>query len=343
MWRPSGEFTQTYEAEMALVQTRLKGLGLATLLVAAALAPFYLGRYLFLLNTIGIFALASIGLNILTGYAGQISMGTAAFMAVGAYLSATLIKHAPFPLPTLLAGAAAALLGLVVGLPSLRLKGLYLAMATLAFQLVTEYAIIHIVGGTGGVIVDAITIGPLRFNSEGKNYYLILILLIAGTLFAANLARTHVGLAFLAIRDKDYAAPVLGVNLLRYKTAAFALSAFYAGVAGSLWAHYVGIITPEHFTLIQSIDFLVMVVIGGLGTTWGPILGTAFLLGTSQLLRIYTPQVTVYLPWFAAWATPMKEILFGVLIILFLILEPGGLEALCRKIKRFSELWPFAY
>jgi len=343
MWRPSGEFKQTYQAEMALIQTRWKGLGLAAILLASTFAPLYLGRYLFLLNNIGIFALAAIGLNILTGYAGQISLGTAAFMAIGAYLSATFIEHLPFPLPTLLAGIAAALVGLVVGLPSLRLKGLYLAMATLAFQLVTEYAIIHIVGGTGGVIVDPIRIGSFVFNSEAKTYALTLVVLITGALFAANLARTHVGLAFMAIRDKDYAASVLGVNLLRYKTAAFALSAFYAGVAGSLWAHYVGIITPEHFTLTQSVDFLAMVVVGGLGTTWGPILGTAFLVGASQLLRISTPQITIYLPWFAAWATPMKEILFGVLIILFLILEPGGLEALCRKIKRFFELWPFAY
>lgn len=267
-------------------------------------------------------------------------------MAIGAYASALLTGGLglPFLLGLPLAGIIAFLFGAAVALPSLRIKGLYLAIATLAFQFLTEYTIIHAAGqGLGAISVRAPRIGPWVLRGEVQFYYLLLAVWLASGIFAANLVRSRIGLALMAVRDRDYAAQVMGINLLYYKALAFGLSAFYAGIAGSLWAHYNRLITIEHFTIVTSIDYVAMIVMGGLTSVWGPHLGAAFVTALSQGLRIMSPLVITVLPAFAKIATPLREIVFGSILIALLIWEPGGLGALLRKLKRYLDLWPFSY
>jgi len=334
--RPAGDFKTSYARDMALLDIRFHRAGFGLLLLVLGLAPLLLGRYLFLLNAIGIFAVGAIGISLLTGFAGQISLGHAAFMAVGAYTSwlATTRFGLPFLVALPLSGVAAFVVGAVVGLPSLRIKGLYLAIATLAFQFITEYVIIHTVGGG---------VGGLQIRGETQFYFLLLPVWLLGGIFAANLIRGRVGLALMAVRDRDYAAQVLGVNLLYYKVLAFALAAFYAGIAGSLFAHYNRVISSEHFSIITSIDYIAMIVIGGLTSLWGPHLGAAFVILLSQVLKIVTPAVVALVPAFGRAATSVREIVFGAMLIGLLIWEPGGLAMLLRKFKRYLDLWPFTY
>ncbi|HEY3248104.1 MAG TPA: branched-chain amino acid ABC transporter permease [bacterium] len=360
--RPAGDFKTTYAADMALLDTRFYRVGFWALLLVLALAPWWLGNYLFLLNIIGIFAIGACGLTLLTGFTGQISLGHAAFMAIGAYTSALFTQGMSarvseihvfgisfpglglwFPLALPLAGAVSFLFGALVGLPSLRIKGLYLAIATLAFQFLTEYVIIHAFGGVGAIGVASPQIGPWKVREETQFYYLLLVIWVAAGVFTANLARSRIGLAFMAIRDRDYAAQVLGINLLYFKTLAFGIAAFYAGVAGSLWAHYTKLITPEHFGIGTSIEYVAMVVIGGLTSVWGPHLGAAFARLLSDGLRIVAPMLITVLPSFGRIATPLREIIFGVILIGLLIWEPGGIAMLLRKLKRRLDLWPYTY
>lgn len=343
--RPAGDFKTSYVQDMAILDTVFYRVGFLVLVAVLLLAPLWLGRYIFLLNTIGIFAIGACGLALLTGFTGQISLGHAAFMAIGAYSSAILSTTFGLPFWAALPGAAAItfLFGVVVGLPSLRIKGLYLAIATLAFQFLTEYAIVHATGGVGAMSVPAATVGPWKVRTERQFYYLLLAVWLAAGVVAANLVRSRIGLAFMAVRDRDYAAQVLGIDLLKYKTLAFGLAALYAGAAGSLWAHYTRLITTEQFTISASIDYVAMIVIGGLTSIWGPHLGAVFVVTLSQGLKIVTPALITVLPAFAKIATPLREIVFGVMLIALLIWEPGGLARLLYKLKRKLDLWPFNY
>ena len=344
--RPAGDFKITYAQDMAILHTAFFRWAFVALLAALAAAPFWLGNRIFLLTTIGIFAIGATGLAILTGFTGQISLGHAAFMAIGAYSSAVLTGtfRLPFLAAIPLAGLIAFALGAVVALPSLRIKGLYLAIATLAFQFLTDYTIIHAAGaGLGAISVRAPRIGPWVLRTEMTMYYLVLVVWVAGGVFAANLVRSRIGLALMAVRDRDYAAQVLGINLLTFKALAFGLAAFYAGIAGGLWASYNRLVTPEHFTITQSIDYVAMIVMGGLTSVWGPHLGAAFVTALSQGLKIVTPALVGIAPSFGQIATPLREIIFGAILIALLIWEPGGLAMLLRKLKRYLDLWPFSY
>ncbi len=343
--RPAGDFKTAYARDMALLDIRFNRVGFVLLAIGLVLAPAILGRYLFLLNTIGIFAIGAIGISLLTGFAGQISLGHAAFMAIGAYTSwyVTARLGWPFLVALPLAGVIAAAFGAFVGLPSLRIKGLYLAIATLAFQFITQFVIIHTAGGMAGNVVPAVTIGPLRIRTGTQFYYLLLPIWVISGVFAANLIRGRVGLALMAVRDRDYAAQVLGVDLLYYKLLAFALAAFYAGTAGSLFAHYNNVIGAEHFDILLSIDFIAMIVLGGLTSVWGPHLGAAFVILLGQALRFAAPVLVKYVPALSQAATPLREIVFGALLIGLLIWEPGGLAMLFRKLKRYLDLWPFPH
>ncbi|HET8678962.1 MAG TPA: branched-chain amino acid ABC transporter permease [bacterium] len=343
--RPAGDFKTAYGQDMALLDTRFYRVGFIVLVIALIFAPAILGQYLFLLNSIGVFAVGAIGIALLTGFAGQISLGHAAFMAIGAYTSwyVTTRIGLPFLVALPLAGLIAAFFGAFVGIPSLRIKGLYLAIATLAFQFITEFVIIHTAGGMAGNVVPAATLGPLQIRTETQFYYLLLPIWILGGVFAANLVRGRVGLALMAVRDRDYAAQVLGVDLLYYKLMAFALAAFYAGIAGSLFAHYNKVIGAEHFGVLLSIDYIAMIVIGGLTSIWGPHLGAAFVTLLGQALRFATPALVKLVPALSQAATPLREIVFGALLIGLLIWEPGGLAMLFRKLKRYLDLWPFPH
>ncbi len=336
---------QSYAADQALFDTGTQQAWLALLVAMLALFPFVVGEYwLYLACLVGVHIISTTGLNILTGYTGLVSLGQAAFMGLGAYTTA--ILHNRYGLPVLVnlaAGGLVAMLGgIVVGLPSLRVKGLYLAIATIAAAFFAHFAFAHggaLTGGTGGLQVEPARVFGIALDSSFRLYWLIVPLVAAALLGAANLFRTRVGRAFIAIRDRDISAGVLGISLLRYKLLSFAVSSFYAGVAGGLWAYFFRVITPETFPLQMSIFFLAAVIVGGMGTVLGSVLGALFMTLVPELLKI----VVGWLPLANAVAllSPVRTIVFGLLIVGFLVFEPHGLNEIWRRIRRFFHLWPF--
>ncbi len=252
------------------------------LVALAAVPPFATSYWLDVLNRVAIASIAALGLNILTGFTGQISLGNAAFLAVGAYATAAMAGKAglPFAMTIPLAGVVTALVGMVFGVPSLRLKGLYLAMATLAAHFIVEFTAVHwesMTGGVNGTSVPPASLGPLALDDDRKLFYLVVPVAAFLALFAKNLFRTRVGKAFIAIRDQDISAEVMGVRVFRYKLLAFGVSSFYVGVAGSLLAYQARIISPENFPITLAIDQLGMIIIGGLGSIQGSIFGAIFI------------------------------------------------------------------
>jgi branched-chain amino acid transport system permease protein len=335
---------------MAIFRTRTQWVLLLAFLAILFTAPLYLQNYwLGIANLIGITVIAVSGLNILIGYCGQLSIGHAGFIAVGAYTSAILTSRfgVPFPLALISAGLTAGLTGMIFGIPSLRVKGFYLAISTIAAQIILLWVINHwtdMTGGFNGMSVLYASIGGFTFRSEGSQFYLIMVITTVAVFLAKNMARTRVGRAFIAIRDNDLAAEVMGINLFRYKLLAFFIGCFFAGIAGSLLAHWMRFINTESFTFASSILYIGMIIIGGLGTTLGPILGVIFIrlleVGVTQL----SPALEVAFPnlpsGFTAGISPM---LFGLVIILFLIFEPRGLAHRWALFKSAYRLWPFSY
>ncbi len=344
-----GVFKRTYEEDMAFRHTALARWRIYLLLLAVVVFPFVASEYYVgIANLIGIAIIGALGLNILTGFTGQISVGQGAFLGVGAYTSAILATRIglPFWLALPGAGLVTALVGSVFGIPSLRLKGLYLVIATLAGQVIIEWTIGHWVDLTGGsqgmTNIPSPAIGPLTFASRTSYYYLTYAIVLAATVFASNLFRSKVGRAFVAVRDRDIAAEAMGVHLFRYKILAFAVSSFYVGVAGSLWAHYLNMISPEHFTIGVSIEYLAMIIIGGLGTVSGSIFGAIFMTLLPVILRELTGPLSAVLPITQVF-NALREGIFGIVIIVFLIYEPHGLAKIWRNIKDYFRLWPFSY
>jgi branched-chain amino acid transport system permease protein len=352
--RECGVFKTTYQADMALYP-----LPVARWTVGAIAVLFFLvlpsvvhEYYLSIVNLVSIAVVGAVGLNILVGYTGQISIGHGAFMSVGAYTAANLATRVdcPFWLALPLGGLMAALVGALIGIPSLRIKGLYLAIATLAGQLIIEWAINHVTWISGGaqasIQVPRPRLGPWVIKSQGEMYFLLLICVVVALVGALNLMRTRIGRAFIAIRDHDIAAEIIGVSVFRYKLLAFAVSSFYAGVTGVLYTYYLGIANYEQFQLGTSVDYLAMIIIGGLGSILGSIFGAAFVTLLPIVIRwvmegfgglIFSQQVVLNL------IPNLRLILFGVLIIVFLVLEPEGLSRLWRNIRNYFRLWPFAY
>jgi branched-chain amino acid transport system permease protein len=294
---------------------------------------------------LGIHIIAATGLNLMTGYTGLISLGHAAFMGVGCYSAAYLAQRGlPFFLTLPMAGVTAALLGLLAGLPSLRIKGLYLAVATLAMQFLLEYVFREwdsVTGGVRGVSVPNANLFGFELLNDQRMYYLIVPVAALMLLAARNLFRTRVGRAFIAIRDRDISAEVLGINLLHYKLAAFAIGSFYAGVAGALLGYFYRAMTPEYFTLQLSIFYLAVIIVGGLGSMVGTILGAVFMTLVPELLRFFVTVAAQWSPNATEILSPMQQIVFGGLIISFLVLEPHGLYVIWQRLRRFFHLWPF--
>ena len=335
---------------MAIFRTKTHWALLLALLVILFTAPLYWGNYwLGVANLIGITMIAAIGLNILLGYCGQLSIGHAGFIAVGAYTAAVLTNRLelPFLVGLISAGFTAGLIGLIFGIPSVRVKGFYLAITTIAAQFIIIWVINHwssVTGGFTGISVPLASIGGFVFKSEASQFYLIMSIAVICTFFAKNLARTRVGRAFVAIRDNDLAAQVMGINLFRYKLLAFFIGCFLAGIAGSLLAHWIGFMNAEQFSLTESILYIGMIIIGGLGTTIGPILGVVFIRLLQQVLTVQVVpflESTVALP--AGFATGVTPMLFGLAIVLFLVLEPRGLAHRWMLFKSAYRLWPFSY
>ena len=344
-----GDFKTTYSADMAIFDTPVSRWATVLFLAVAATLPAYASSYwLDVANRILIASIAALGLNVLTGFTGQISMGNAAFMAVGAYTTAALAGKLglPFVATIPLAGVVSALVGMVFGIPSLRLKGLYLAMATLAAHFIVEFTASHwdaMTGGVNGTSVPPAHLGALALEGDARLFYLILPLTAGLTLFARNLFRTRVGKAFVAIRDQDISAEVMGVRVFRYKLLAFGVSSFYVGVAGALLAYQSRIISPENFPISLAIDQLGMVIIGGLGSVQGALFGAAFMTLLPELLRIATSALATQFPHLTTLFAPLKTGLFGLVIVLFLIFEPDGLAARWRFVKAYWKLYPFSY
>src|SRR5437016_8873944 len=353
-YRESGVFKTTYATDMALYPLPITKWAVAAMAVLfIVIAPLTLGEYLVsILNLILIASVGALGLNILVGYTGQVSIGHAAFMSVGAYTAANLIVRlgAPFWIAVPAGGLMAALIGGVVGIPSLRIKGIYLAIATLAAQLIIEWTINHVPAISGGVQASIQVPRPSLFGVQLKTQTQLYLFLMGFAVLAivatSNLVRSRIGRAFVAVRDQDVAAEIIGINTFRYKLWAFAISSFYAGVTGVLYTYYLGIANYEQFQITVSIDYLAMVIIGGLGSILGSILGAIFV----TLLPILTRWFLEDYGWllFAQQdlqnAIPnLRLTLFGVLIIFFLVVEPEGLNRLWRNIRNYFRVWPFSY
>lgn len=346
---PCGTYNPNYDVDMAIVRTRLQwGLFIAMLILLMVIPLFASAYLLNLIILISIAIVAVHGISILMGYAGQVSLGHAAFMAVGAYTSAILTAKLGLPFWVALpcAGLSAAVVGLIFGLPSLRIKGFYIALSTLGAQFIIMYIIEHIAitGGTSGIHCPSASIGNFVFDNRESYYYIVIIVTILMTFFAKNLVRTRVGRAFIAVRDNDIAAEVLGINVFYYKLLAFFIGCFYAGIAGSLLAHYQATVHPEQFPLMNSIWYLGMVVIGGMGSTLGAILGTIFVKGLDELMVVSAPAIAAVFPAVAEnLFAALGAMVFGLIIILFLIYEPRGLAHRWEVFKASYRLWPFSY
>ena len=317
--------------------------GLAVLLALPLFVPRY---WVFFAGLLGINVIATHGLNIMMGYTGLLSLGHAAFLGVGAYTVALVQMHLglPFWLAIPLAGVSAAVIGVAFGLPSLRIRGLYLVIATLAAQFILNFVFVHwqsVTNGDVGLTVQPASVFGYLLNTETRVYYLILAVTVVMTVFAANVINSRVGRAFVAIRERDLTAQVLGVEIVGYKLAAFALGSFYAGVAGGLLAYFNRFVNPEQFGLLLSVFFLSAVIVGGMGSMRGAILGAAFMTLLPEALResalLIGSTLGVDL---GAILVPLRETIFGLLIIGFLILEPRGLAHLWTRLRQEKRRHP---
>jgi branched-chain amino acid transport system permease protein len=348
------DMKRDYYEDIQMLPSAWEGFWFVVLLAALALFPLLGGNYYcYLANLIAINAIVAIGLNLLVGYTGQVSLGHAGFFAIGAYTSAML--YGKYGLSILIAlpaaGFTAALFGFLLGLPCLRLEGPYLTIATMGFGMTVTQTIGHwsFLGGRMGINTPKLQILSWQLSKDTEIYYLIIAVAVLMTIGARNLVRTRVGRALVAIRDSDIAASTTGVNLTYYKTLAFAVSAFYTGVAGALFAPVLGFISPENFNLITSIVFLGMVVVGGLGSIFGSIAGAALMtilqiqLSAVQDLWLIGPLISsISTRWFnVGGMANVSNIIIGSIMVAIVIFEPMGINGLYLRSKRFFKSWPF--
>ena len=353
LYRENGQFKSTYVADQQMLPILQDRVAMALLLVFAfGGVPFLVSDYVFLSLLIPflILTLAAIGLNLLVGYCGQISIGHAAFMSVGAYAAYNLVLRVPqlnFIVVLVLAGLIAAFAGMLFGIPSLRIKGLYLGVATLAAQFFIDWLFARVKWFTnyapsGSVSTATLKVFGWTIDSPARKYVLLLALLIVFTLIAKNLVRGHLGRAWMAMRDMDVAAEVIGIRPMYAKLTAFAISAFYCGVAGALWGFiYLGSWEPLAFDLNLSLNLLFMIIIGGMGSILGSYLGAAFIVALPILLDQVPTRLGISLS--TATASHLAFMIFGGLIVLFLIVEPQGLARLWAIGKEKLRLWPFPH
>ncbi len=357
LYREAGQFKSTYASDQQIFPILQDRIAVAALVAIAFLVvPFVANQYWLsaILIPFLIFSLAALGLNLLTGYAGQLSLGTAAFMAVGAFAAYNFMLRVP-GMPILIAlvlgGICAALIGIVFGLPSLRIKGFYLAVATLAAQFFVVWALTKFgwfsnYSSSGVINAQKIVILGYAFESPASKYLLTLSIVAALALAAKNMVRSSIGRSWMAVRDMDVAAEVIGFPMLRTKLMAFAVSSFYCGVAGALYAFsYLGTVEPEGFNLDLSFRILFMIIVGGVGSVLGSFLGAGFIV----LFPIFLDSIAgplermlgVNLP--PGLMSNLELIIFGALIVFFLIVEPHGLARLWQIAKEKLRLWPFPH
>jgi len=351
-FHPCGNFNESYEKELTIFETDFGRLFMIVgLILLFGVVPFISSEYiLYILNIIGIYAIAAIGLNLLIGYTGQISLGHGAFFGVGAYAAAILATKAgiPFIIAVPAAGFITALVGMIFGIPSIRLKHLYLTIATLAGQFILEYVFVQwesLTGGAEGISVTTANIFWIDLGSDRNFFYVIFICFVLMAWIAVNLIRTRYGRAFIAIRDNDQAAEGMGIPIFPYKLLSFAISSFYAGFAGALFAYYMMSITPEPFNLWLSIEYIAMIIIGGLGSIPGAVFGSIFIVTLSEVLS-YATEILMNLGTSTAAGitiAPLREFIYGLVIVLFIIFEPKGLAEVWRIVRSSFRLWPFSY
>ncbi|MCP4722202.1 MAG: branched-chain amino acid ABC transporter permease [Desulfobacteraceae bacterium] len=348
------DMKRDYYEDVCLISSPVTGFWFAGLLAFLYLLPLFVDNYyIYVANYIAINIIVAAGLNLLVGYTGQISLGHAGFFAIGAYGTVILMAKAGFPFLLALPCAAlvAAGFGFLLGLPALRLEGPYLAIATLGFGLTITQVIGRLVlfGGREGLHTPDLVMGPWIIDTDKEFYFLLITLTILLLLFMRNLIKTRVGRAFIAIRDADIAAQTMGVNIVYYKTLAFAVSAFYAGIGGGLYAFVLKFIEPEIFTLMMSIMFLAMVVVGGVGSMMGAITGATLLCWLDLKLRniLDIPYIgdwleTLSKSWFSiTGVSNIQFIVFGSIMILIMLFEPLGLYGVWLRTKRYWRTWPF--
>jgi len=310
-------------------------LAVALLLAPVLLPPYFLGQAVL----VGIYAIAGFGLMLLAGYTGQISLGHAAFFAVGAYTTAVLEKTMPFVLAFPAAGLMAAAVGILVGLPALRLSGIYLAIGTLASSFIVSEVIARwesVTRGASGITVARIRLGDIVLDSDAKLYYLVLAVAVAAFWLGRNILRSPLGIAMMAIRDSQTGAQSVGVPLVRVKLIAFALSAALTGLAGALYAHKIQFIDPDQFTLLLSVELLVVIFIGGIGSLHGCVFGAIFIIILPQVIAIAKD----HLPRYLAEQTGLQSAVYATCLIGFILFEPEGLHGIWLKIKRYFSMFP---
>lgn len=340
-----------YREDEAIFKTRFQKTWFAVFILGLITFPLFQGSYhVFFMTQVLIAIIGAHGLNILLGYTGQISLGHAAFLGVGGYTYSFLVMslHWPFWLAIPASGVVAAMLGLIVGIPSLRIKGIYLGVATIAFQFIADYTYFHwtaFSGGPQGRVVTAPVLFGHDMTSKVFFYYVCLLLTIVLLWGAKNVMRSKYGRSLMAVRDNDISAAALGVPVFSYKLLAFMISSFYAGIAGALLVVHLRNVYPDFFHLNVSIEYLAMVIVGGMGTVMGSIFGAIFIVLVPEvltnILRIIAratenPDVTVLI-------APMRLILHGAMIVLFIVIEPGGLAGIWRKVSSYWKIWPLPY
>ncbi|MBW1612470.1 MAG: branched-chain amino acid ABC transporter permease [Deltaproteobacteria bacterium] len=349
MLRPCGNFKRTYQGDEAIFKTNFTKLSMLALFIVLVVLPFIVPEYqLHFINIIGIFIIGALGINIIMGYTGLISIGHGVFVGLGAYSTALLMikfnLHFLLALP--LGGLITAFLGLVPGFTCLRLKGIYLLISTLAAHVLFNFVIVEASNLTGGDLGLSV---PRIFAASGMNfmrlfYFLTFSIVVAASLFTTNLFRHKVGRNFIAIRDNDLAARVLGIPVGKYKLISFSLGSFYAGIAGGLWAGLAGVISMEQFSISLSITFLAIILIGGMGSILGTVYGTIFILLIPEVLANLATSLRGI---FGANVSTTLQIInngiFGIIIIIFLLYEPLGLARIWWKVKSYWKLWPFSY
>jgi branched-chain amino acid transport system permease protein len=344
---PSGTFNQSYGQDMAIFRTKTQWVMLLAFLAFLFTSPLYFSdRILTILTIIGITVISVHGLSILTGYCNQVSLGHVGFMAVGGYTSAILTSHlgwsfwAALPCAALMAG----IVGIIFGLPSLKVKGFYLIVSTVAAYFIIIWFILqfrNITGGGDGLAVPRPEIGDFVFRSKASYFYLVMIIACLATFVAKNIVRTRAGRAFIAIRDNELAAEVMGVNLWSYKLLAFFIGCVFAGVAGALMVHYVAFACVDQFPFMNSVWYLGMLIVGGMGSTTGVIFGVVALKLLDELVTIVGPILAVAVAPQAA--ASLGLIMRGLVIIIFLIFEPRGLAHRWEMVKAYYRLWPFSH
>ncbi len=349
---PAGDFRSSYRADTTIFPTRNARFAMLAGLAVLCAAPLVAGRYeLGLLIAIGYSAIAALGLNILVGFTGQISIGHAAFFGFGAFASALLVEHhVPVPLAIWGAGLMTAVVGLVFGAPAARLKGLYLAIATLAAQFILEDFFARarwFSGGVAGRVTEPYALFGMRFDREETYFYIVLAHVVVMFVAAANLMRTRDGRALVAVRDHYLSAEMMGINLAYYRTLSFGIASFYAGVAGALYAHYLLFVSVEAFNILYSIQFLAMIIIGGLGSVMGSMMGAAFMVLLPEIVQsgadLLAGGAIDRALRLGASISFLREMAIGAAIILFLIFEPDGLAHRWRMIKAYWKLYPFSH